>query len=362
MAYNFVLINNVNNELKQFVKVSEHSIIAEKNKLKKYEETTVLILETNSGIDNIADELLTLNKIPEDVDVVQYMVNHRKQMMEKIIKAYTKNCINNNILEPAQATNPLKMTYGEIRVIDQVMNMVNNYYDSIYARYTNLDIEKTLPEYENDELVQLKYNAYKKIKKNTGMESIMASYKKSKCDTFAEYCMEATGKYISEYNQDVVNHLQKKDNNIDPKRVDLDELNLNPKNVANVKTKIPMMYAKLLTSYYSRSAAERFFSYFPFINPTAKEERKAIHFIQVNMEYTCYAQINEDALEKLADKEIAKERNDFYQKKLDEIGVPVEEEQKVPIEAYEVNANEEVAPEIDDMVVNEIITKNMFRY
>ena len=58
--------------------------------------------------------------------------------------------------------------------------IVNNYYDSIYARYNNLDENKVLPEYNEQELVKFKYKSYKKIMNSVGSLGIQNEFKKSR--------------------------------------------------------------------------------------------------------------------------------------------------------------------------------------
>ena len=64
----------------------------------------------------------------------------------------------------------------------------------------------------------------------------------------------------------------------------------------NIRKKIPLMYGTLKDSYESRSSAERFFSYIPFINPNAKKEREAIQRIEKLMSEECRLHIDKDVL------------------------------------------------------------------
>ena len=63
---------------------------------------------------------------------------------------------------------------------------------------------------------------------------------------------------------------------LNPGDIDINLLNIDKVNKSNIEVKIPLMYDALEKSYNARSTAERFFSYFPFINPTAKKSN--VHY------------------------------------------------------------------------------------
>ena len=142
--------------------------------------------------------------------------------------------------------------------------------------------------------------------------------------------------------------------------ISIDMLKMDNVNKSNIEIKIPLMYDMLEKSYNSRSTAERFFSYFPFINPTAKAERRAMNTIRNVMEEVCYNHMDLDELEIKRDKAVKMNAKKYYKEELEKLNY-VEEEHKVPIEAPEVIESEKVAPEIDDSVVKELLARNVVK-
>ena len=337
-------------------------------------ETDILVtLGKVLGNDKIYDGFIKLKDIPKDANVEEFLLENRKKMMTTVIDSYTKKCIKENklVLDETIDDN-LKL-----KSINLIFNAVNNYYDSIYARYTKLDENKVLPEYNEQELVKFKYKSYKKIMNGVGISGILNEAKKSKTESFATFCVEAAVDYVHKYNRaadrllkegieqgeiEVVNHID--DSNVselNPGDIDIDILNIDNVNKSNIKIKIPLMYGMLEKSYNARSNAERFFSYFPFINPTAKAERRAISTIRNLMEEVCYNHMDLEELELKRDSALKMENKKYFKEELEKLNY-IEEEQKVSIEAKEVIEQEESVNEIDDLVVNEKLIKNMFRY
>jgi hypothetical protein len=78
------------------------------------------------------------------------------------------------------------------------------------------------------------------------------------------------------------------------------------------------------------------------------------------MEEVCYNHMDLEELELKRDSAVALNKNKYYKEELEKLNY-IEEEQKVPIEANEAIEQEEVN-KIDDLVVNEQLIKNMFRY
>jgi hypothetical protein len=293
--------------------------------------------------------------------------------MTTVIDSYTKQCIKENKLVIDETIDDnLKL-----KSIDLIFNAVNNYYDSIYARYTNLDENKVLPEYNEQELVKFKYKSYKKIMNGVGVSGILNECKKSKAESFASFCAEAAVNYVHKYNLaadkllkegieqgeiEVVNPVE--DSNVselNPGDIDIDILKIDNVNKSNIEIKIPLMYGMLEKSYNARSTAERFFSYFPFINPTAKAERRAMSTIRNVMEEVCYNHMDLEELELKRDSAFKMDNKKYFKEELETLNY-IEEEQKVQIEANEAIEQEESVNEIDDLVVNEKLIKNMFRY
>ena len=372
MEYNYYIKNSAIEEIKILKKNGK--AITEKNIENFYMSEVNVIVNLGKVLENdkIYDGFVKLVDIPKGANVEEILLENRKKMMAIIIDSYTKQCIKQNKLvldeKPEQDL--------KLKSINLIFNAVNNYYDSIYARYTNLDENKVLPEYDEQELVNLKYKSYKKIMNGVGVLGIQNEFKKSKIESFAQFCAEAAVHYVHKYNTaadkllkegieqgdiEVVNPVD--DSNVselNPGDISISMLNMDNVNKSNIEIKIPLMYDMLEKSYNSRSAAERFFSYFPFINPTAKAERRAMNTIRNVMEEVCYNHMDLDELEIKRDKAVKMNAKKYYKEELEKLNY-VEEEQKVPIEAPEVIESEKVAPEIDDSVVKELLARNVVK-
>jgi hypothetical protein len=267
---------------------------------------------------------------------------------------------------------------GEMKSIDLVFNAVNNYYDSLYARFNNFNTEKVLPKYDEKELTKLKYNSYKKIMNGVGSNGIRSEYKKSNAKSFAEFCAEASVNYVNKYNNtadklfkegieqgdiEVVNPID--DSNVselNPGDIDINLLNIDKVNKSNIEVKIPLMYDALEKSYNARSTAERFFSYFPFINPAAKEERRAMYTIRNVMEKVCYNSMDLDELNLKREVALNSEKVEFYKSEVDNLNY-VEEEKKINIEVDVRNFEEEekTTREISDEMVNKQLIEKLYK-
>jgi hypothetical protein len=210
-----------------------------------------------------------------------------------------------------------------------------------------------------------------------GVLGILNESKKSKSESFATFCAEAAINYVHKYNRaadrllkegieqgeiEITNPVD--DSNVselNPGDIDIDILKMDNVNKSNIEIRIPLMYGMLEKSYNARSTAERFFSYFPFINPTAKAERRAMSTIRNVMEEVCYNHMDLEELELKRDSAFKMDNKKYFKEELEKLNY-VDEGQKVPIEAKEVIEREESVNEIDDLVVNEQLIKNMFRY
>ena len=372
MEYNYYIKNNVREEIKT-LKANGKAITA-KNIENFYmsEVNVIAILGKVLENDKIYEGFVKLADIPEGANVEEVLLENRKKMMATIIDSFTKQCIKQNKLvldeKPEQDL--------ELKSINLIFNAVNNYYDSVYARYTNLDENKVLPEYNEQELVNLKYKSYKKIMNGVGVLGIQNEFKKSKTESFAQFCAEAAVHYVHKYNLaadkllkegieqgdiKVVNPVE--DSNVselNPGDISISILNMDNVNKSNIEIKIPLMYDMLEKSYNARSTTERFFSYFPFINPTAKAERRAMNTIKNVMEEVCYNHMDLDELETKREKAVKMNAKKYYKEELEKLNY-VEEEQKVPIEAHEVIQSEKVVHEIDDSVVKELLARNIVK-
>ena len=372
MEYNYYIKNSAIEEIKKLK--TNGKVITAKNIENFYMSEVNVIVNLGKVLENdkIYDGFVKLTDIPEGANVEEFLLENRKKMMAIIIDSYTKQCIKQNKLVLDE--NPEQDL--KLKSINLIFNAVNNYYDSIYARYSNFGENKFLPEYNEQELAKLKYKSYKKIMNGVGVLGIENEFKKSKTGSFAQFCAEAAVNYVHKYNVtadkllkegieqgdiEVVNPVD--DSNVSELNagdISIDILKMDNVNKSNIEIKIPLMYDMLEKSYNSRSAAERFFSYFPFINPTAKAERRAMNTIRNVMEEVCYNHMDLDELEIKRDKAVKMNAKKYYKEELEKLNY-VEEEQIEPIEVQEVIEQKEVVNEIDDLVVNEILTRNMLK-
>ena len=380
MKVEFLWKNNIKNEIEKLNNLNEKNK-SEYGKILSTVELDIIDFIAKMVDDNsLYIQFIKLENIKNKPNVEELLVENRKKMMKTIVKSYTKKCINDNILKPDS-------TYSmndNVKSIDIVFNVVNNYYDSLYARFNNFDQNKKLPEYSDKELNKLHYDTYNKIKNNTGVNSIKTDYKKSKYSSFASYCVDTTLEYVKEFNNKVISNLKKDrgdaDDIIDEDLSDFSEtaienVTVDEQNYVKIETKIPgvklnghrnqrlnnnvnfsfqsvsgeTIVAMLKNSYEARSTAERFFSYFPFINPKAKEERIAMTTIEKLMEKTCHVSIDKEGLFSLNEKAIKKEMEKFYDKDLKELNY-IEEKENIIISDINEPNEEKLIEEINDNV------------
>ena len=362
MAYNYLIKNNVKTELANINNIDNETLIKIKKDLLKYEESTLRLIGNTVGDINFISEmhnLVSLQNLKEHIDPKKTLINNRKEVIEKAIKLFTKNCIDNNETNLATSTKTKDLNYEDIRSFDHLVNMINNYYDSLYTRFTNANLKESLPEYDANELKATKKKVYTKIKKNTGKDLIENEFKKSGYKTFAGYCYDVVPDLVGKFNDKVVRLADEKYPNKEIKDVKLSTLGLKNSDYADLHKKIPTMLSMLKNSYYNRSKTERFFSYFPFINPRAKEERKAINMIFQACDAGCYAKIDRGELELYKVNELKNLNKNFYANELEKIDNLVEDKVNIIVESEAVVQNEnvlnkvEVLPEIKEVSVSE---------
>ena len=377
MAINILGKNSVKKELNEIIalgkpnKVTKDTII---DNLKTHEIDITVTLRNMVGEFELIDEFVKLKDIENKANVEKILMENRKNIMEKIVKDYTKKCIDHNVIIPDYSIDSKDI--NGIKVIGQVFNMVNNYYDSLYARYCDLDMNKTLPEYDKKELDTLKYEAYKKIKENTGIEGIQNNFKNSKEKNFAEYCMHTAIHYVLDFNKNVEKAAKKQidsledeyGNNVsqfsvsDLEQEDINRLRIETQSVMNIRKKIPLMYGTLKDSYESRSSAERFFSYFPFINPNAKKEREAIKRIEKLMNEECRLHIDKDVLNTLNKSAVNEISKNYYQEEINYVKYVAEEKvevkENIVIDDHIFNENENIIEPIEEKEVNKDLIAN----
>ena len=374
MIYNYFIKNSAIEEMQKLKNNNEEITTEVHNEFDMSEVDIVARLGKMIGNDNIYDSFVKSVDIKGVENVEKVLLDNRKKMMERIIKSYTKQCISQNVMVPEEIIDK----NGEMKSIDLVFNAVNNYYDSLYARFNNFNTEKALPKYDEKELTKLKYNSYKKIMNGVGSTGVINEYKKSSAKSFAEFCAEASVNYVNKYNNtadklfkegieqgdfEIVNRID--DSNVselNPGDIDINILNIDKVNKSNIEVKIPLMYDALEKSYNARSTAERFFSYFPFINPTAKEERRAMYTIRNVMEKVCYNSMDLDELNLKREVALKSEKVEFYKEEVDNLNY-VEEEKKINIEVDVRNFEEEekTTREISDEMVNKQLIEKLYK-
>lgn len=374
MIYNYFIKNSAIEEMQNLKNNNEEITTDVHNEFDMSEVDIVARLGKMIGNDNIYDDFVKSVDIKGVENVEKVLLDNRKKMMERIIKSYTKQCISQNVMVPEEIIDK----NGEMKSIDLVFNAVNNYYDSLYARFNNFNTEKVLPKYDEQELTKLKYNSYKKIMNGVGSTGIRNEYKKSSAKSFAEFCAEASVNYVNKYNNtadklfkegieqgdfEIVNRID--DSNVselNPGDIDINILNIDKVNKSNIEVKIPLMYDALEKSYNARSTAERFFSYFPFINPTAKEERRAMYTIRNVMEKVCYNSMDLDELNLKREVALKSEKVEFYKEEVNNLNY-VEEEKKINIEVDVRNFEEEekTTREISDEMVNKQLIEKLYK-
>lgn len=246
---------------------------------KKSAETFAAIAQTlaNDEVDGLSkiidflDEPSLTDLFPKDqnltanTNIKELCMENRKKCMEAVAEQFTKVVLKEN------------MAYPKMR-LDEIFNVVENYYDSFYVRHSkdkNLDL--FLPSRKAD-LNQIKIKSFKAIQGNVGVEAIEKDFATKKKMSFAKYCIEKSKKHVTSLNNEIRDVCAEIDVEVPEKFTNL-ELVSRVK-VSQVTNTVPTYLHMLNKSYQSRSAAERFFSYFPFINKEAKEERNAISRIE----------------------------------------------------------------------------------
>lgn len=249
----------------------------------------------------LTDYFIKDKDIKKDTNLIQFCNDKRKQSMEIIADLYTKHAIEHNVVDPTFT-------------LDKALNIVENYYDSFYVRNCKDKVLDNFPASSKEEVAKLKTNAYKQIKGKVGIEGIKADFAKEKTVPFSQYCVDKTLDYVKALNNDIkeycVNH------NIDvPGKVTNASL-FNQKLVSQVNFTVPTYLNMISDSYSKRSAAERFFSYFPFINQEAKEERNAIRRIESILINGSIYRLDDEDITKLREDSRSAINKNYYDEKL----------------------------------------------
>ncbi len=258
----------------------------------------------------IFDVFVREEDIPRNAKLVPFLIEKRKAAIERIVNDYVQKNIIENLEKPDEE-------------LETLITMVDNYYDSFYIRKSedkDLDSFKAI---EDDELTKYSINAYKKIKDKIGLEGIRNDFAKKKNISFAKYAVDMTYKHVSALNEEVIKICAEEDVEVPDKITST--MGLNRNNVVHLQEKVPGCLFMLQRSYNARSKAERFFSYFPFINPTAKEERKAINQIESLLIDGCRLEFTKEKIDKYINRAITKGTK-YYTEKLSKLEESLPEE------------------------------------
>jgi hypothetical protein len=280
----------------------------------------------------IFDLFVREEDIPRNAKLVPFLIEKRKAAMEKIINNYVQKNITENLEKPEEE-------------LETLITMVDNYYDSFYIRKSEDKDLDSFPAIDDAELTKYSVDAYKKIKEKIGLEGIRNDFAKKKNISFAKYCVDMTHKHVSELNDEVIKICAIQDVDVPDKIIYTK--GLNKSNVIHLQEKVPGYLFMLQSSYNARSKTERFFSYFPFINPTAKEERRAINKINSLLIDGCRLEFTEEKIRTYTYNAITKSTQ-YYTEKLSKL------EEKLPAtkENIIVNANQDDVEIVEN--VNEI--------
>ena len=208
------------------------------------------------------------------------------------------------------------------------MNIVNNYYDAFYLKYSKDKDIDSLPAFLESDLLEIKSEALKEIKLNVGIEGIKNNYAKNGEVSFAKYCLENTTNFVKDFNEEVTELYTKINMNVPDKVTQTKKISR--ENLNAVRNTAPTYLNMLTESYNSRSKIERFFSYFPFVNKAAKEERNAIAKIEGLLKNTCLLKLSDKELNDFKTLSEKANKENYYQKELD-LNKSNEKEQKVEI-------------------------------
>lgn len=287
------------------------------------DESIEIITEIMTGT-NLPDSFLKTRSLKKGENILEACKKARENTMKAVVEEYVKYAKENNLLNPKKFT------------IDAVINLVDNYYDSFYIRNSqDANLEK-FPETPEAKRRQIKLNALKEIKSEVGIDKINKEYKKVKKETsFAEFCVNKTTKYVHSFNNEARAYYNYYNVDIPEKIVTTSMIS--QKNMSAVTKEVPTYLNMLNQSYNSRSTAERFFSYFPFINPTAKAERKAINTINFMLKESCLLKLNDVQISEY--KESAQNENykNYYQQEISATERIVEPRSKENINVIEAD-------------------------
>lgn len=249
----------------------------------------------------LTDYFIKDKDIKKDTNLIQFCNDNRKKCMEIITNIYTKHAIDNNVLDP---------TFS----LDKALNIVGNYYDSFYVRNCKDKDLGNFPASSKEEVEKLKTNAYKEIKGKVGIEAIKTDFAKEKNVPFSQYCVEKTLDYVKALNKNIKEYCEEHNRELSD-RVN-DESLYNQKLVSQVKFTVPTYLNMISDSYNKRSAVERFFSYFPFINQEAKAERNAIRRIESILINGSIYSIDDEDITKLREDSRSAINKNYYDEKL----------------------------------------------
>ena len=254
---------------------------------------------------NLVDVFPKDTVLTAKTDLKKLCIDSRKQCMETLTEKFTEVVLKENLTYP-------KMKF------DDIINVVENYFDSFYLRNSkDKDLDYFLPTNKH-EINKLKIKSFKEIQGKVGVEAIEKDFSKKKKMSFAKYCVEKSRDHIIKLNNEVVAYCAVREQEV-PDKITNPDL-LTRANVAQVKNTVPTYLHMLNKSYQSRSTAERFFSYFPFINQAAKEERNAINKIEGLLKRGSYLKLTDEEIKSAVKKAGSDNKKNYYKEGLKNAG------------------------------------------
>ena len=336
--------NEVRSHKKHFEKIKDSEVELEDalTKLEKEElDTAVKIIEIFQD-SNLSDLFLKDREITAATDLKKVCIESKKKTMEIIANKYKEKAIKEEFIFP------------EVE-LHKLINMVENYYDSFYVRNSkDHDIDYLLPTNKMD-IDKIKSKVYKEIKSKVGREGIQNDFAKKKNISFPKYCIEKTNKFVKTLNKEIKDYCVRNDVELTKKFPYTKDLN--KANLAKVRVTVPTYLNLLTESYNSRSKLERFFSYFPFINKEAKEERNAIAKIKDIVKKWCLVQFDDRKIKTYMEETKRDIDKDYYKKRIDKLPV-FEEKENVIIGEFDNDKVVQLVQNVDDEQLEDKIEKS----
>lgn len=267
--------------------------------------------------DPTLNQLFLLDRELKDANLKEICKQKRETAMKVIFDRYVEKSINEEVVAP------------KVEITD-LFNIIENYYDAFYVRNSeDKDIDFFLP-ISKTVRDNYKYKAFKQIKDKVGLPAIEADYAKHKNVSFAKYSVDKSRKYVTDLNNEIRTYYLNSGEEMPKKETGI--RHLDAKLVAKVKRVVPTYLNLLTKSYNARSKTERFFSYFPFINKEAKEERKAINQIESLLIEGSIFKFNKTDIELEMKTSESNAKLDYYNQKLVDLKYLENEKENIIVE------------------------------